>query len=286
MISNKFCLITGASQGLGKYLAEYFWDNGWSIILVARNKKALENLVSSLPGKNGQDAHIIVSNLEYPNEILSIYETTKTITKKLDTLINNAAIQGPIGPFWENEWAEWGNTLKINLYAPIKLCHLFSSWMIKMKYGSIINLSGGGGTMPRPNFSAYSTAKAGLIRFSENLAEELKPYGIRVNCIAPGAMRTNMTEAILKHGETLAGEKEYKAAYRVLKNGGSSMKRVAQLCHFLASEKSQGITGKLISALWDNWEEWPLHLDELSESDVYTLRRITGRDRGILWGDK
>jgi 3-oxoacyl-[acyl-carrier protein] reductase len=64
------------------------------------------------------------------------------------------------------------------------------------------------------------------------------------------------------------------------------MDRVANLALFLASDAAEGITGKLISAVWDNWDNWPQNLEELSTSDVYTLRRITGRDRGMSWGDK
>jgi 3-oxoacyl-[acyl-carrier protein] reductase len=158
--------------------------------------------------------------------------------------------------------------------------------MIENGGGHIINLSGGGATCPRANFSAYATAKAGLVRFSETLAEELMPHNIRVNCIAPGAMATAMLEVVVAKGEAAAGKKEYEAAGRVLNEGGASMRRVAELCHFLASDASNGITGKLINAVWDDWEHWPEHVDELCASDVYTLRRIAGRDRGLSWGDK
>jgi 3-oxoacyl-[acyl-carrier protein] reductase len=68
--------------------------------------------------------------------------------------------------------------------------------------------------------------------------------------------------------------------------GGTSMRHAAELAVFLASAASDGITGKLISAIWDDWRAWPAHLDELQRSDLYTLRRIVGRDRGSAWGDK
>ena len=68
--------------------------------------------------------------------------------------------------------------------------------------------------------------------------------------------------------------------------GGAGLGKGAELALFLASSESDGITGKLISAVWDDWEHWPDHLSELSNSDAYTLRRITGRDRGFTWGDK
>ncbi|MFM7615231.1 MAG: hypothetical protein ACKO4R_13645, partial [Synechococcales cyanobacterium] len=78
----------------------------------------------------------------------------------------------------------------------------------------------------------------------------------------------------------------FELASKVFVEGGASMERVADLALFLASEDSKGITGKLISAVWDRWEDWPFHLDELNKTDIYTLRRIVGRDRGMNWGDK
>jgi len=150
---------------------------------------------------------------------------------------------------------------------------------------SIINLSGGGATGPRANFSAYATAKVGLVRFSETIAEELKGDGIRVNCIAPGAMKTGMLQEVVNKS-VAAGQREAALAGEVFTKGGAYMDDVSDLALFLASNASKGISGKLISAVWDNWQEWPMHLDELSQSDAYTLRRIAGRDRGFFWGDK
>ena len=86
-------------------------------------------------------------------------------------------------------------------------------------------------------------------------------------------------------GSEKSGEKEFSNAEKVIVEGGVSMDQVADLIVFLASKSNRGITGKLISAVWDNWKEWPNHLDELNKSDVYSLRRITGRDRAMDWGD-
>lgn len=204
----------------------------------------------------------------------------------LDALVNNAAIHGPLGPLWENDFSMWQQVIQVDLLAPVALCRAFVPWMRETGGGSIINLSGGGATGPRANFSAYATAKASLVRFSETLAEETKPFGIRVNCIAPGAMKTAMLGEILQKGTGAVGEVEFAIANKVFTEGGASMDRVADLVLFLATDASKGITGKLISAVWDDWEHWPEHLNELSSSDVYTLRRITGRDRGFTWGDK
>jgi 3-oxoacyl-[acyl-carrier protein] reductase len=150
----------------------------------------------------------------------------------------------------------------------------------------IINISGGGATGPRPNFSAYASSKAALVRFSENLAEETRHLGMRVNCIAPGAMPTDMLKKVLQADKKKVGEKEFSQAQKVLEVGADVMERAADLALFLASDKAAGITGKLISAPWDRWEDWPKHLAELESSDAYTLRRITGKDRGLTWGDR
>lgn len=280
------CLITGASRGLGRVLSQYFWHQGWNLILVARNKQGLIEIIRSLGERKDQSADAIVADLTDPGGAVRVIEEARSLVQTLDVLINNAAIQGAVGSLWENDWDKWLETLQVDLLAPVALCRMVASWMLDNGGGSIINLSGGGAAGPRANFSAYATAKAGLVRFSETLAEELKPYNVRVNCIAPGAMRTAMLEEIVAKGEKAAGKKEYEMAVRVLREGGESMWRVAELCHFLSSDVGAGITGKLISAVWDDWERWPEHLNELRAGDVYTLRRITGRDRGFSWGDK
>jgi 3-oxoacyl-[acyl-carrier protein] reductase len=156
--------------------------------------------------------------------------------------------------------------------------------MIESGGGAIINISGGGASGPRPNFSAYATAKSGLVRFSETLAQELQPYNVSVNCVAPGAMNTPMLDEIIRSGAELSGAGEYQQASRIRREGGGSPDNVARLCLFLASAEARGITGKLISAAWDPWPALLQHSADLSGSDIYTLRRIVPRDRGLAWG--
>jgi NAD(P)-dependent dehydrogenase (short-subunit alcohol dehydrogenase family) len=266
-----------------------FWPNGFGMldltsVLLLEVKK--DKIASALPERSGQELICLVCDLGVPAQVLELTAKVKATLPRLDVLINNAAIQGPIGPLWENDFLVWQQTIQINLLAPVALCRDFIPWMNETGGGSIINLSGGGATGPRANFSAYATAKAGLVRFSETLAEETSSLEMRVNCIAPGAMKTAMLGEVLEKGAGLTGGREFAIANKVFAEGGASMDRVANLGLFLASDESKGITGKLISAVWDNWEHWPEHLNELDSSDAYTLRRIAGRDRGMEWGDK
>jgi 3-oxoacyl-[acyl-carrier protein] reductase len=95
-----------------------------------------------------------------------------------------------------------------------------------------------------------------------------------------------MLDEVLAAGPDRVGRAFYDRAVKQKESGGAGLDRGAELALFLASDQSDGITGKLIAALWDDWEHWPDHAEELRTSDVYTLRRITGRDRGFRWGDK
>lgn len=282
----KVCLITGATRGLGKHLTYRFWKAGYSLCLISRSEVALADIVRSLPCAEGQQAFFYACDLACAEMVEDTVVKIKKSLPRLDVLVNNAAIQGPIGPTWENDIKAWRNTLQVNLLTPVILCHAFVPLMKRSEGGAIINLSGGGAASPRAYFGAYASAKAGLVRFSETLAVETRTLGIRVNCIAPGVMKTAMLNEVLEKGADFAGEHEYAIASKVFVEGGSSMDRVADLALFLASKEGCGVTGKLISAVWDNWEHWSDHLEELNSSDVYTLRRIAGRDRNMMWGDK
>jgi len=207
-MKNRYCLITGATRGFGEVLAREFWEAGASLALIARSRDGLERLVANLGKRSRQEVITVAADLANPEATGEIVGRVRGKFPRLDVLINNAAIQGPIGSFWENDWEEWVKTIQVDLLSPIALCRAVSPWMIEQGGGSIINLSGGGATGPRANFSAYATAKTGLVRFSETLAEELRPYNVRVNCIAPGAMNTAMLNEVVDRGADAAGQKE------------------------------------------------------------------------------
>ncbi|MDP7621481.1 MAG: SDR family oxidoreductase, partial [SAR324 cluster bacterium] len=262
-MNERFVLITGASRGLGKVLSWRFAKEGYGLCLVAQKEKRLNELSIELKQQFKNEIQLISCDLGNSMDIDVLINKTLQKLPRLDVLINNAAIQGSIGPLWENDLDSWKSVINVNLMAPMALCRAFVPWMEANAGGSIINLSGGGATGPRPNFSAYASSKAALVRFSETLAEEVKTQSISVNCVAPGTMKTSMMNEIIEKGSEKSGEKEFSNAEKVIGEGGVSMDHVADLIVFLASKRNRRITGKLISAVWDNWEEWPNHLDEL-----------------------
>jgi NAD(P)-dependent dehydrogenase (short-subunit alcohol dehydrogenase family) len=279
-------LVTGATRGLGRLIAQKFWDSGDNLVLIARNEADLITTSDALKkcGKGDQNVHYFNFDLSDIEGIPKLCRDIQDIIGDPDILINNAAIQGPIGPIQSNNWDDWIECLNICLLAPVRLTRELLPKMIEKKFGRIVNISGGGATTPRPNFSSYATAKCGLVRFSETLSYEVAKFGILVNCVAPGSMNSALTRQILNAGKAHVGKKEFDSALHLIKEDPKTEKKAAELVYFLATDEILLLNGKLISAQWDPWEKLSMVEKKLSESDVYTLRRITLEDRGMKIG--
>ena len=157
---------------------------------------------------------------------------------------------------------------EINLFGAVYCCRAFLPFLMNAQRGKIILLSGGGATKPLPFLSAYAASKAGLVRFGETLAEELKDRGIDVNTVAPGALNTRLLDEVLEAGPERVGSAFYEASMRQKRSGGTPLDRGAQLCVYLASSESDGITGQLMSAVWDPWEKFNELRTDLTASDI------------------
>lgn len=284
-LAGKNIILTGASRGLGREIALAVWREGANLLLVARSAEALHALrTEMLPTAfDAQHAHILRADLSLPADVDAIVAHACKVWDRVDVLVNNAAIVGPIGKLWENDWSEWQTTLQVNLLSPVALCRACIPWMIEHGGGKIINLAGGGATAPRPHFSAYATSKVAIVRLSETLAREVKDVNIQVNCVSPGALNTEMNSAVMAAGPDKAGVAEYDRAITLAERQISLPSAAADLCAFLAGSTGDAITGKLISAVWDPWPRLGEHLDELKNTDIYTLRRIVPQDRGQNW---
>jgi len=279
---NKNIIITGATGGFGSALAIKYYQEGANLILIGRSFDKLNSLKEKLlvDKKSNQFIKTIKLDLANLNLISKVLKKEFIKMSKFDVLINCAAIQGPIGKSWENKFIEWQNTFNINFYSTMVLINIILPFMLKNNSGSIINISGGGSTSSRPDFSSYAISKTALVRYTEILAEEVSNTKIKVNSIAPGIMATNMTKEVIKNKKNITNINELKAANKVLLEG-DNMKKALNLCLFLSSKANKGINGKLISATWDPWEKITKNLNYISKSDIYTLRRILPEDRGI-----
>jgi NAD(P)-dependent dehydrogenase (short-subunit alcohol dehydrogenase family) len=232
----------------------------------------------------GQRGIALRANVYNPDDVSLVVNGAVRDFGKIDILVNNAGIQGPIGLLVDNDIDAWIETIYVYLVGAFLCCKAVLPYMIERRQGKIINLSGGGAAMPRPRFSAYAACKAGVVRLTETLAEELKRYNIQVNAIAPGAINTRMQDQILAAGEA-AGLEALSEAKRCKETGGVPPEKAAALVVFLASEASDGLTGKLISAVHDRWTEWTNRVAGLSTSPWYTLRRIDSFTLRSLMGE-
>jgi NAD(P)-dependent dehydrogenase (short-subunit alcohol dehydrogenase family) len=279
-------LITGASQGLGLAIAQAFVSAGASVFICARNEQLLAEARTELERHCGPGQAIATHPADVSDEA-SVAELVSAATDRfpeLSVLVSNAGIYGPKGQISDVDWNEWVRAIEINLLGSVLIARAIVPQLRRMGRGKIIQLSGGGATSPLPGLSAYAASKAGIVRFMETLALELREDRIDVNAIAPGALNTRMLDEVIDAGPERVGAAFYERALEQRQRGGTPLERGAELATWLASPASDGITGKLLSAVWDPYRELPEHRSEL-DSDVYTLRRIVPKDRGMDWGD-
>jgi NAD(P)-dependent dehydrogenase (short-subunit alcohol dehydrogenase family) len=283
----KNALITGASLGFGYSVAKQFLIEGANILICARGAEKLRQAQEKLLAMSGNRQKVIAlpADVSRYNEVQALFQRVESEMGDLDILVCNAGVYGPKGPIHEVVWEDWSDSVSTNLLGTVIPCRLAIPHFLRRQKGKVLVLSGGGATKPMPNLSAYATSKAAVVRFAETLAEELRPIGVDVNTIAPGALNTRLLDEILEAGPEKVGKSFYEQSVKQQKNGGTSLEVGTRLAVYLASSASDGITGKLISAVWDPWEKLQEHARELDKSDIYTLRRIVPKDRGLEWGD-
>jgi 3-oxoacyl-[acyl-carrier protein] reductase len=287
-LTGRAALVTGANRGLGFEIARGFVAAGSSVMLCARDAGPLEAAAREISALARNEQSVICRTCDVTDsvQVCSVVEQTIREFGDLQILVNNAGVYGPFGPIENVDWSEWVKAVEINLMGSVLPTRAVLPHFKGRRYGKIIQISGGGATNPLPGISAYAAAKAAVVRFAETVSEECKEFKIDVNSIAPGLLNTRMLDEVLAAGPAKVGEQFYNRMVRQKEQGGSSMAPATELAVFLGSAASDGITGKLISALWDDWQTWPAHIEELRNGDIYTLRRIAGRDRGFGWGDK
>ena len=286
-LAGRRILITGASQGFGLAVAERCLAEGAEVAVCARSAEQIDRAAAALRARarDGQRVVAMTCDVSNPAAVDEMVARTERELGALDGLVNNAGIYGPKGLIEDVDWAEWARAIEINIYGTVLPCRAVLPRFRSRGAGKIVNLSGGGATAPLPRLSAYAAAKAAVVRFTETLAEELRGTRIDVNAVAPGALNTRLLDEVLAAGPDKVGKAFYERSVRQKAEGGAPLDKGAALCAFLLSPESDGITGRLLSAVWDPWADLPGRRDELAQSDIYTLRRIVPKDRGQGWGD-
>ena len=274
LLRDKSAVITGGGRGIGKAIAAAYLKEGARVLIVARSKSELQDTTKEL-SRISPRINSLKADVSSSADAKLVGDEARKLFHNVDILVNAAGIYGPIGPSAEVDLEDWKKTYDINVFGTFSMIQEFLPSMIEIKKGKIINFSGGGDG-PLPRFSAYSSSKAAVVRLTETLAAECLDYNVDINAIAPGAVNTKILEEALAAGEERVGRERYAALLKQKEEGGVPPEKAAELCVFLASSLSDGLSGKLISAIWDDWKSWDKSkINEIMESDIYTLRRVT-----------
>ena len=238
MLKDKYALITGASKGIGKEIAETFAANGANVVLLGRNLDQLNETRKQIVEKYNVICEIYHCDIKIDADLASVFADLKSKGIKVNILVNNAGvmIDAPL-MMVKNDTIE--ANIETNLIAAIKVTKYAMKSMVAARNGSIINISSIVGRFGSAGQSVYSASKSGLIGFSKSLSKELAPLNIRVNVLAPGFIETDLTK-------DLSDKVKEKTLSNIGMRRFGQSKDVANAALFLASDLSVYITNQII----------------------------------------
>jgi NAD(P)-dependent dehydrogenase (short-subunit alcohol dehydrogenase family) len=275
-LEGRVAVVTGGSRGIGLAIARALGSEGARVAIASRTQRELDAARATLEGER-VEVLARVTDVARFDDVKALVNAVETRWgRAVDVLVNNAGVNGAIGRVDECDLAEWKLAFEVNLFGTMHACRAVLPRMRAARRGKIVNLAGGGvgGPGVAPRVSAYAASKAAVVQFTESLARELIDDGIQVNAIAPGAVVTEMTAAVVAAGPAKAGQELYERTLKQRQTGGEPPDLAAKLVVWLASDASGALTGKMLSAKWDKVEG--LDLAAANKSSLFALRRIDG----------
>ncbi|HUL49353.1 MAG TPA: SDR family oxidoreductase [Gemmatimonadales bacterium] len=274
--------MTGGSTGIGFAAAEHAARAGARLVICARREQPLAQAAARIEHATGQPVTAVPADISRSEDVDRLFDRAAA-AGPLAGVVHAAGVLGAIGPITDTNPTAWLDTVRINLFGTYLVtraaCRRLSA---RGQGGSVVLLSGGGAGGPFPNYTAYACSKIGVVRLTESVALEMSPHNIRVNCVAPGFVATTIHEETLAAGQA-AGAEYLARTESELSKGGVPPSVAARAIVFLLSAQSQGITGRFLAAPYDGYDRWAEHLEQIRDSDLFTLRRIVPRDRGMDW---
>lgn len=241
-LDGKLAVITGGGSGIGEATARVFADAGAAVVVAGRRLEPLERVAGEIGG------HAIACDVSKPSEVRSMFDNARSITGRVDVLLNNAGGPGPVAPVAEVDMEAWVTCMNINLVGAMYCLQEAAKIMSAQAAGSIINMSSLMGIQGYPMRSAYVASKFALIGITETMARELGPCGVRVNALMPGAVSGENMDRILKRRSEAEG-RPVEEIERVNYTDVAALKRwvdpeeVGRAALYYASDLSSAITG-------------------------------------------
>lgn len=281
-LTRKAIVVTGGTHGIGAAVVEIALQSGALVTLCARTRTDVHAAIDAFASKgDGDRVHGVVADVSRPEDVGSLFAEATSRFGPIDGVVHAAAVIGPIGRAGDLDPTAWWDAVRVDLFGSY-LVIAEACRRMDGRGGRIVAFSGGGATMPFANYSAYAASKAAVVRLVESIALEYREAGIALNAVAPGFVATRMHDATLAAGAA-AGAEYLERTRREIGAGGSPPELGARCACFLLSDEARGINGRIISAVWDDWETLPSRIDEIADTDAFTLRRIVPRDRGHDW---
>ena len=269
-LEGRVALITGGGRGIGRAIALAYAAEGARLALVSRTAAELEETARLVGEESNAEAITLTADVASREQVGQAVAQTLEHYGVIDVLVNNAGNIGPVNTVWNSDPEEWARTIAVHLMGVFYGCHAVLPAMLERGSGRIVNMSGVGG----PNTTAYDAAKTGIVNLTENLALELQDTPITVNAISPGSIHTRMWEETRDLSLAIGDMATYERGVQVTSGEGASIERAAQLAVFLGSDDCGSLSGRLIRAFADRFEDFPGNVDAIMASEAYLLRRV------------
>ncbi len=265
-LKEQVAVVTGAGRGIGRAIALALAAAGACVAVLARSGPQVAETVEMIEQAGGR-ARAFVMDVTDATAVRTTMKQIEHTLGPVSLLINNAAQLGPVVPFSETAAGEWWRTMDVNLRGPVMCTRTVLPGMISRHIGRIINVASS--AVPFPYLSSYVTSKTALIRFTETVAVEVKPHGVSMFAVAPGTVRTAMSEYSLNSAE---GQKWLPWFRRIFDEGlDVPAEQPARLVLDLASGLADDLSGRILSVS-DNLGALRKNLKQIEENDLFSLR--------------
>lgn len=270
-LAGQVAIVTGGGRGLGRAMAQALSAAHAKVAVVSRTEAQLDETVDHIRRAGGQ-VFAFRADVTDGNAVEQMVQAVQQQLGEVDLLVNNAGVTGKPGPIWETDPDDWQNTLNVNVSGAYLCSVAVLKSMIKRGRGRIISIVSSAGLRTIMNGSGYCVSKAALIRLTECIADDSKPYGISTFAVDPGSVRTAMTEYLIESEEG----RTYLPWYRefILNGGDVPPALSASLVTLLASGRFDPLSGRFIQVS-DDIDEMLVDAVRIAKDELYTLRLKT-----------
>ena len=267
-LRGRVVVVTGAGRGIGRAIAIEAAAAGARVAVVSRSKNELADTLGAVAQRGGEGVAFPASVVD-PASIANAFDRIASSCGPVDVLVNNAGTVGPFGPFAENDGDDWWSSVEVNLRGPAICTRAVLPSMLERRSGRIVNVATGGAATAMTYFSSYIVAKTALLRLTECVAAEVRPYGLSVFAIGPGTVRTAMAEHSLTSPE---GRRWLPWFRRIFDEGLDVPAEVpASLVAALASGRYDALSGRFLTVA-DDLEQLLQSTGPIDREELYTLR--------------